>query len=461
MSGEGGIDTTPYHKHSVDRYGRVFWAALLVCLAAWTALHWYQTAIRIVDFYNPLPTWDYWRVVSDYSALKNFHFGVLWRQHNEHRILFPEIVFQIDMFLCHGRMLLPLILSSVCYACIYLIFSYCIWSEKALTPAMRVACILMTGGIIGWQGSACVLARPFLLQWTLSQLCVVLALLSLWGVHQTKRAKYLIGCVAFAVVGLYSSGNALVLWPILIAGALAIRIKRHDLYMLIVSGIVSGACYFVGYHSTDSLNLSPIVQHPVYALKLVAVYVAMPFSAIKSPMFGVWVGFINIALATALATALRKALATRLPVVLLGYYLFALLSAGLTVIGRMQPGDPLFVEAKAGRYLTTPLVNWAALFLLLIWTATRYHWRLVTPKAITLSVFLLCLLGFPKLRWWLAGNSADFIREKTAAIAVKNGVLDPIVLQMVFPDPGFVVLFIPMLHREHLSIFHAVPSGRS
>src|SRR5438270_7741418 len=120
------------------RYGALWlWVALLGFLAGWMALHWYQTALRVRQFYNPLPVWDYWRVTSDYPALKAFHVGVLWRQHNEHRILFPEIVFQMDMFLFHGRMLLPLIFSSLFYVGTWMVLTYCIWSDKALTIPVR------------------------------------------------------------------------------------------------------------------------------------------------------------------------------------------------------------------------------------------------------------------------------------------------------------------------------------
>ena len=461
MSGESGTETTPSLESAWTRYRQTgVWTAVLCFLAAWTAIHWYQTAVHTIRLYNPLPTWDYWRVVSDYPALKASHFGVLWRQHNEHRILFPEIVFELDMFVCHGRMLLPLIVSPLCYAGIWLTLTYCIWIEKTLTLMMRITSVLLAGGIIGWQGSAVVLARPFLLVWTLSQICALLALLSLWGLHQTGRIKSLIGCIAFAVRALYSSGNALVLWPILIAGALAIKIRRHHLYVLLLSAIASIGCYFVGYHGTGSLGLAAVLNHPLYALELLAVYMAMPFSAIKSPMFGVWVGFINVALAAAVAViALRKKWITRLAVICLGSYLFTLLTAALIVVGKWSQRS-ILCRGESGALLDSAAGELGLLILLLIWTAAKCNWNVVTPKAIALSTLLLCLVGFPKLRWWLAGNNADFVREKTAAIAIENGVTDPIVLRAIFPDPNFVMAFLPMLHEEHLSVFHPARSKR-
>jgi hypothetical protein len=456
MSGGTGTETAPSLENSWIRYGLVgVRAALLLFLAGWMALHWYQTAIRVIDFYNPLPTWDYWRVVSDYPALKAFHFGVLWRQHNEHRILFPEIVFQLDMFVCHGRMLLPLILSSLCYAGNWAVLTYCIWSDKTLKPMTRIASALLAGGIIGWQGSAFVLARPFLLMWPVAQICILMALLLLWRVHETERVKYLIACIALATVALYSSGCGLLFWPVLIAAALTIRIRRHHLYALIFSAMVTLGCYFVDYRFTLNLDLLTVIDHPVYALASVSAYIAMPFSAIKAPIFGVCVGAINIALALALATvAIRRRLVTRVSIVLFGSYAFTLVTGALIVLGRMEPNDSQFSEAKAVRYLTTPLVNWAVLILLLIWVAARCNWRFVTRKVVLVTALILCLAGFPKLRWWLAWNTADFVREKTAAIAIENGVTDPIVLRLVFPDPGFVTLFLPMLKEEHLSVFY-------
>ena len=461
MSGGIRTETVLPLENSWTRYGPVgVWAALLLFLAGWMVLHWYQTAILIKHFYNPFPVWDYWRVVSDYPSLKAFHFDVLWRQHNEHRILFPEIVFQLDMFLCHGRMLVPLVISSFCYTGIWAVLSYCVLSDKSLPLTMRVASVLLAGGIIGWQGSACVLGQPFLLQWTLSQICALLALLSSWRDHETGRAKYLIACIVFATVALYSSANGLLLWPVLVVVALMMGIRRHHLYALGLSAVITLGCYFVGYHFTRSFNMEAVLDHPVYALESISAYIAMPFSAIKAPIFGVCIGAINIALAIVLAIiAIRRRLMAQISIVLFGSYAFTLLTGALIVLGRMEPKDRQFSDAKAVRYLTTPLVNWAVLILLLIWIVARCNWRLITSRGVIVTALILCLAGFPKLRWWLAWNTANFIREQTAAIAIENGITDPIVLRLVFPDPGFVMLFLPMLKKKHLAIFYHGHSG--
>jgi uncharacterized membrane protein len=89
------------------------------------------TAHRVISFYTPLPVLDYWRVVANLPAYQGFHLGVLWTQNNEHRIVFPEIVFGLDMLVAHGCMILPLLLSFLCYVATWLLLCATITATRA------------------------------------------------------------------------------------------------------------------------------------------------------------------------------------------------------------------------------------------------------------------------------------------------------------------------------------------
>src|SRR5690349_7206315 len=77
--------------------------AILLTLTFWLAFNGFQTFHKVVEYYTPLPMWDYWRVVDHLNDYESLHWAVLWQQHNEHRIVFPEIAFALDMVLLHGR----------------------------------------------------------------------------------------------------------------------------------------------------------------------------------------------------------------------------------------------------------------------------------------------------------------------------------------------------------------------
>lgn len=70
---------------------------VIYCLAAWLAFTLYGTVQRLMALYVPIPMGDYWRVPESLKAYQTLQLGVFWKQHNEHRIVFPEIFFALDM----------------------------------------------------------------------------------------------------------------------------------------------------------------------------------------------------------------------------------------------------------------------------------------------------------------------------------------------------------------------------
>ena len=147
--------------------------AALTFWVLWTGFHLIQ---KVFDYYTPLPMWDYWRVVEQLNDYRSFHLAAFWRQHNEHRIVFPEIAFALDMVLLHGRMLLPIALSSLSYLGTWLVLSGTVIGETSVAPFTRAVAILVSALVAFWQSAAGVLAVPFLLQWTLVQLAAAVAL---------------------------------------------------------------------------------------------------------------------------------------------------------------------------------------------------------------------------------------------------------------------------------------------
>ena len=85
-----------------DQSGIMALLAIAV-LCAWLAFTWFQTIERIARYYTPLPVEDYWRTAAFLQSYQRFDFRVLWQQHNEHRIVFPELVFAADYLLLHGQ----------------------------------------------------------------------------------------------------------------------------------------------------------------------------------------------------------------------------------------------------------------------------------------------------------------------------------------------------------------------
>lgn len=429
------------------------WAT--VPLLAWAVYHWTETVRRILRYYTPLPVWDYWDIVAHLQRYRAFDLSVLWVQHNEHRIVFPEIVFALDMLLFRGRQIFPICVSALCYMGILAVLGWMLRADQRLSAWLQLAVILLDAIILGWQGSAVFLADTFLLQWTMLQFAVAASLALLTFSKLPASGWYFAASLAFAEVATFSSGNGMLLWPVLALAALALGLGRRRIWVLGGTAAASIFLYFIGYRFSGSLNLKNFVTYPLYSLEFLGAYLSMPFGGMKAPLFGVSVGLAGMGVAFTLfcIAARKRLLGAPAGVVFFGIYFFDVLTALLVAAGRMDPSDPHFQSAEAARYLSLPLVNWAVLVTLLIWMSGACGWKLFSPARACAAIALLSLLGFPKLRWWLQDRDFAFSDRQLATLALRNGILDQNLIEKVFPDPYVALPLIRQLRDDHLSVF--------
>lgn len=429
-------------------------------LAIWMLYNWFEIIHRMVNYYTPLPIWDYWRVVEDFPQFKTLHLQFLWRQHNEHRIIFPELVFLLDMLLWHGRQFLPLLVSFLCYLSAWAAIAWAIFSDPRLSRSVRATTVLIAGIIIGWQGSVSLLAWPFLLQWTLTEAAAIFSLvwLSLAGTKEAATNFYLTLGIAAAVVVNYSSGNGLLLWPVLIAAGFVLPLRKQQRIALVLCSILSAGVYFVGYHFSNSLNIANLFRHPLYFIGFIGAYLSMPFGVAdigNVPHLDVCLGLASLATATfLLACALRAdLLKTRPAIVLFGFYCFVLLTAVITAAGRMNPADPTFLAAKPPRYVTVPLVNWAVLVALCLWFVARRKWKAVYP-AMVFSFIVLIAVGLFRLDWWVKSSTTEFASTQEAILSLEDNLAVTRLMLTIYPAQGFLHQMLPVLQSNHLSIYY-------
>jgi hypothetical protein len=379
----------------------------------------------------------------------------LWVQHNEHRILFPEIVFALDMLLFRGQQIFPICVSVLCYLGILVILGWVLHVSGGLSPSLQLAAVLLGAIIMGWQGSAVFLADTFLLQWTMLQFAVAASLGLLIFAKRPGGEWYFAASLAFAEVATFSSGNGMLLWPVLVLAALALRLPGRRIWVLGAVAVASLGLYFTGFRFSGSINLRNFFAYPLYSLDFVGAYLGMPFGGMKGTYFGVNLGLTGLGIAVTLfcIAARKRLLATPAGALFFGVYLFDVLTALLTAAGRMNPSDPHFLAAEAQRYLSTPLMNWAVLVMLAVWMSGACGWKIFSPTQICVLVALLCLLGFPKLRWWLRDQDTMFSARQAATIALRNGIIDPNLILKIFPDPNVVQPLIRELRDRHLSVF--------
>jgi len=430
--------------------------AILYFLGAWLAYDLYELVLKLGAYYSTTPVGDYWRVPENLHDYQTLRLATFWRQHNEHRIIFPEIIFALDMLVAHGREILTIAVSFLFYAATWALLSLTVMGDTETAFSDRCCAALVAGMVTFWPGAALALSYPFLLQWSLGQFAVLLALFFLKKTSDTGRANHLAVAIAAAVVATYTSGNALLLWPLLIAIGFALRLTKRFLAILAISGVVTVGVYFIGYRFSTDTNIRAIFQHPFYFVGFLASYLSMPYGAIKSASFGVFIGLANMTVvALLLALAKRFGLLRTSPVVILsGYYAFTLLTVLITATGRMNPADPDFSSARVIRYLLVPLLNWAVVVLLCLWMSARLGWRLFSTRRLTVVFSVLLLVSTYKLRSWQEVNARSFSGYQVAALSLENGLIDPEIISRIFPSPQFLHIFVPLLKKDNLAMFY-------
>lgn len=429
-----------------------FWQVILLTLAGWMLFNLYQTVGLIVGDYSALPITDYWRIPQYWSNWHSSHLATLWVQHNEHRIVFPEIVFATDALFFHGRMYLPIAVSGLCYLGIWAVLVWTAYATPFRSPLREIS-LLIAGIVIAWQGCSSTIASPFQLQFTLFQFATAVAFALLAKLAETARQHYLAGLIVAAVVVNYSSANGMLLWPILIVAGVLLRLRSRQIIILTGAAVLPVAAYFIHYHFLPSL-ISRNIKHPEAGLGFLGSYMGMPFGTFFAPSFGVTVGLVNLALMS-LCTLIawrRGLFRYRLGMLVFGFYAFTALSAVLTTLGRMDPADPTFRLAKAWRYITVPMIGWALLSIAVLWILDAARSRALSLTA----ALILCSFfgyGFVKARRWVGESRQDFRNAQITAIMLQNGVFDPDQIGTDFPDPEFVRSVLKDMKQSHSFLY--------
>ena len=438
-------------RHPVTQFSRRYRVQILTLvfgsLAVWVCWSWALTFERVVRNYCPLPTWDYWRIPYDAFFYKVRGIQSFFEPHNEHRIIFPEIVFQLDLLL-HGRLIVPIVFSFACYAASWLVLAWIFCRDHTIGVLSRLFAVLLSGIIFGWQGSAIVIADPFLLQWTLSTLCAISSIVLL------ERARSVVLPMIAAVVATYSSGNCLLLWPVLLLECWILRLPRRRITAVAVIGAVAIAAYFIDYHATGNVHSKDLVLHPLFAAGFFATYMAMPFGLGKSDTVAICLGLANILVAAVLFLYARRkhVRVSGTLLFLFCIYLFTLLTDVLTTAGRINWAGG-YGEAKANRYWIIHLVNWGVLALICVYLNARAHTKPKTKIAIAVLLAGAAAYGTLKVRSSLSYDDNQFANRQLAALGFEAGIEDTGLARRIFPDANFVLSLTPFLREHHLSVY--------
>jgi hypothetical protein len=339
--------------------------AMLIFVAMAVATAWY-----IHDFASNILFYDQW---SDVNVLRSAHdgtltLGTLWAQHNENRILFPNLVVLLLGYTTHLNVIVEDFLSGAlwCVATILLILAH-----KRRSPSIPWLLYCPVALLfISFIGLADTLFG-FNLTWYLVLAGLAGALFLLDRPVLTKLTFF--GAVALAVVGSYSSLQGLLIWP---AGLVLLYLRRRSNALLlqwILYAGVTGVVYFIHFNfAAGGTNDAYLFGHPLATTKFFfsvignVVDAAVPNTPLAGNVNDLELGIVIFAIAVwALIRGFRRGSSSGAPIGV-SLIVFGLLFVATVSIGRTQLG-----LATAGRYSTFALTIWAGAYLVFLEPISR------------------------------------------------------------------------------------------
>jgi hypothetical protein len=309
--------------------------------------------------------WDEWEQVSIFQHINGGHlyFNDFWRQHNEHRILFPTIGLVIIEKLTHWNVIIECLANFAVAIVSYFVLLNTLRTTSKTSKLPPVLLLLL--GLIwfspvqvenwlwGWQ-----------LEWFMSVLGVVLVGTGLSRVKKSVLSRWaLTGLLAGGILAQYSLGNGTLVWPIAIACLIYQRLRIRQLALVAGTALVTTALYYWHYVTPVGAPSRGLAIHePVGYAKFVLLYLGRPLSYLHQP--AMLLGFILVSAFLLLSVYLfirEKARFNRsIPWIFLGLY--AIATAMVTGLARLGFG---VAEGSTSRYTTISL-------LLLISTVVLY-----------------------------------------------------------------------------------------
>ncbi|MEO9457520.1 MAG: glycosyltransferase family 39 protein [Lentilitoribacter sp.] len=383
----------------------------------------YGTALALVisalcyTFYNAssFPYWDMWDGnVSFLGQFKRTHdIGLLFQQHNDHRILITRILFMIDEYIFGGNYFSLYIVNILCA----LAFVLLLWKVIVKIVGFRehqIMLVLLAGisfSLIQKENFAWAFQSQFFLAYLLP-----FAAYYFWAKHlEDNRPLWLTIAIIFLALSMFSMSNGIFATIPMIALELFHRRRWRIVLMLTLLQIIFFILFFYNYHmASDSGNLSTMLARPFLALNYILTYLGSwtgsSFAAVVGAIEVFYIGVVLIKIANGRYKPNWEA-------ALILFTLFVFMTAVLTMIGRINFG---ITSAMASRYATPTLYAALCTFALMYLN----NKRLRTPSLVFLG---LLALGMSVNNLYEVRNifvSNDEFERRVSTISVLQGTPD-------------------------------------
>jgi hypothetical protein len=395
-----------------------------------------STVVGVVLNFSPVPYWDQWDGTVDFymRALVD-PLSAFFAQHNEHRLVLPQLIFFADMRYFGGRNVFSLaanlVLALLLAGALYRIATRHLPHIRA--DRMIAAGIALTL-VFSW-------AQRENFTWGFQSQWFAVYLFALCAFYSLERAAdgtprpspwwcaLAMVCAAMAVM---SMASGLLVLPVLVVMAMYLRLPMSNVVSLLVMCAVTWAAYFHHWTSPNGTSVTAaITQHPLGVLQYVVLYLGAPlyYSFPRWP-FTAWV--CGVATLAGVAIGVWKTLlGDKQPqsLTLLATALFLVGNAIVTASGRYSFG---LDSALVSRYTTASSLALATTVLFL-WINSS---KPTTRKGVEVVIALLVALIFIGQPLALRKAHDEVYRKKIGGLALRLQLYDPTYTSGLFPIEG-------------------------
>lgn len=424
------------------------WALLLLPAAMFAS-----SACAVAAAYSPLPYQDQWATMPLWrQALQgDLGFSDLFAQHNEHRILFPRLVFLADLEWLQGRDLLNLaVIGAVQFAAAALYVR--VGTLQRPGPLVLLATATGAGLLASlqqWEN----LFWGFQVQFV-GVFAAGAGAIYLFCAATADEARLrwppLAGALALLVVATFSLANGLAAGLAMAATAVATRRGVRAVLAPLAATAALLALYLQGYTAvTHHAGAALVLQQPQRFVAYVLVYLGGPWTPGRVD-YALLAGAAGV-VATAAMAAVVIFGKVRDPgrSAMFGVVLFIGATAILTAFGRLNFGVE---QALSPRYVTPAAHFWAAQALFWALTAQAQGSRWIKP-VLALPILAAYALLIPFHLVSAGALAARHDQVLLGASAVANRADDPLATTHLYPDPAVLREHTPFLREHRLSLF--------
>jgi hypothetical protein len=430
---------------------------LVLCLGIGTCL--FAAAVSFWS-YTPLPCMDNWYFIYQVDRWKAGAFSLtdlLWSIHNGHRILIPHLFHLADFVLFQGKnyFLLVSILSA------QLIHAFMFDRLAAGAGRIHGSTRRVAFGFVLFCLFSPVQRENFMCGWEIAYIIpfvsatVAFAALALHASQSRERSsnKWIVASVAAALIGNFSLASGILIWPILLLEAAALRLSKRALFGIAACTAIVIVLRVLDVSPENAQIVGSSLGHMPEVLRFFTALFSKSWSA-TAEFPGT--AFTALTIASVIALFMRAlikgAAANSFRLALLCICIFAVLNAALTALGRWNLGI-------AGRYETPILLFWCA-FGLIVLSYLASLWNqsgVLIFASVLLLLFAVGVGNLPRLR-----VEAKTLGEqnRVAQAAMASGVLDGGFVHIFAVPDAWTFGELNFLSQRRASLYSAYPTSR-